>query len=164
MKKSSNIKSIHVNEEISKKAEAVDLELKDIDLKEIIRMGLQDFMFEVGMLAVQQTMAAEVETLAGPRYARNTGNDAQRWGTQQGAVYVNGQKKNIKKPRVMRKVAGKHEELELETYSEFSKPTAMNEAIMAKFWRVYPLETTPVQSTRSLKGTASAKVLLVAER
>ena len=121
-------------------------------------------MFEVGMLAVQQTMAAEVETLAGPRYARNTGNDAQRWGTQQGAVYVNGQKKNIKKPRVMRKVAGKHEELELETYSEFSKPTAMNEAIMAKFWRVYPLETTPVQSTRSLKGTASAKVLIVAER
>jgi hypothetical protein len=40
MKKSSNIKSIHVNEEISKKAAAVDLELKDIDLKEIIRMGL----------------------------------------------------------------------------------------------------------------------------
>lgn len=132
MKKSSNIKSIHVNEEISKKAAAVDLELKDIDLKEIIRMGLQDFMFEVGMLAVQQTMAAEVETLAGPRYARNTGKDAQRWGTQQGLIYVNGQKKNIQKPRVVRKSAGKHEELELETYREFSKPTAMNEAIMAK--------------------------------
>ena len=150
MKKSSNIKSIHVNEEISKKAAAVDLELKDIDLKEIIRMGLQDFMFEVGMLAVQQTMAAEVETLAGPRYARNTGNDAQRWGTQQGAVYVNGQKKNIKKPRVMRKVAGKHEEVELETYSEFSKPTAMNQAIMAKVLAGV--------STRDYAGTVDAVV------
>lgn len=150
MKKSSNIKSIHVNEEISKKAAAVDLELKDIDLKEIIRMGLQDFMFEVGMLAVQQTMAAEVETLAGPRYARNTGNDAQRWGTQQGAVYVNGQKKNIKKPRVMRKVAGKHEEVELETYIEFSKPTAMNQAIMAKVLAGV--------STRDYAGTVDAVV------
>lgn len=113
-------------------------------------MGLQDFMFEVGMLAVQQTMAAEVETLAGPRYARNTGNDAQRWGTQQGAVYVNGQKKNIKKPRVMRKVAGKHEEVELETYSEFSKPTAMNQAIMAKVLAGV--------STRDYAGTVDAVV------
>ena len=107
-------------------------------------------MFEVGMLAVQQTMAAEVETLAGPRYARNTGNDAQRWGTQQGAVYVNGQKKNIKKPRVMRKVAGKHEEVELETYSEFSKPTAMNQAIMAKVLAGV--------STRDYAGTVDAVV------
>jgi len=31
-------------------------------------MGLQDFMFQVGMMAVHETMAAEVETLAGPRY------------------------------------------------------------------------------------------------
>lgn len=132
MKKSSNIKSIHVNEENSKKSAAVALELKDIDLNEVIRMGLQNFMFEVGMLAVQHTMTAEVETLAGPRYARNTGNNAQRWGTQQGLVYVNGQKVNIKKPRVVRKAAGKHEEVELDTYNEFSKPTAMNEAVMAK--------------------------------
>lgn len=56
----------------------------------------------------------------------------QRWGSQQGLVYVNGQKLNIKKPRVVRKSGGKHNEVELETYKEFSKPTAMNEAIMAK--------------------------------
>ncbi len=47
------------------------------------------------MIAVQQTMAAEVATLAGPRYARQTGNDLQRWGNQQGLVYVNGQKVNL---------------------------------------------------------------------
>ncbi len=132
MKKSSNIKSIHVNEEKSKKPASIEFDLKSVNLQEIIRMGLQDFMFEVGMIAVQQTMAAEVETLAGPRYKRDPENDKSRWGTQQGLVYVNGQKVNLDKPRVVRKTATKHEEVELATYKEFSKPTAMNDAIMAK--------------------------------
>jgi putative transposase len=132
MKKSSNVKSIRVNPEISKKPPAIDFDLKDVNLQEVIQMGLQGFMLEVGMIAVQQAMAAEVMTLAGPRYGRNTGNNAQRWGNQQGLVYVNGQKVNIEKPRVVRKSANKHEEVDLKTYKEFSKPTAMNDAIMAK--------------------------------
>lgn len=132
MKKSSTVKSIRVKEENSKKAPAVEFDLKAVDLQEVIRMGLQDFMFEVGMIAVQQAMSAEVETLAGPRYARNPERDLSRWGTQQGLVYVNGQKVNIKKPRVVRKTGKRHEEVELQTYREFSKPTAMNEGIMAK--------------------------------
>ncbi len=148
MKKSSTVKSIHVNEEKSKKTPAIDLELKTVNLQEIIQMGLQDFMFEVGMIAVQQAMAAEVGTLAGPRYARETGNDLQRWGKQQGLVYLNGQKVNISKPRVVRKSASKHEEVELETYKAFSKPTAMNEAIMAKMLAGV--------STRDYAGTIEA--------
>jgi transposase-like protein len=132
MRKSSNVKSIRVNEENSNKAPAVSLELNKVDLDAIIKMGLQDFMFQVGMIAVQQAMAAEVETLAGPRYAHDPGNPIYRWGQQQGCVYVNGQKVNTSKPRVVRKKSGKREEVELQTYKEFSKPTAMNEAIMAK--------------------------------
>lgn len=132
MKKSSNVKPLRVNEDLAKKAPAVDVELKKVDLDAIVKMGLQDFMFQVGMIAVQQAMAAEVETLAGPRYARDPQNPIQRWGTQKGFVYVNGQKVNTKKPRVLRKANGKHSEVELQTYTEFSKPTAMNEAVMAK--------------------------------
>lgn len=60
MNKSSNVKSINVNEEKFKKTPAVDFDLKTVNLQEIIHMGLQDFMFEVGMMAVQQAMAAEV--------------------------------------------------------------------------------------------------------
>ncbi len=133
MRKSSNIKSIHVNEKNSKKAQAIDFNLKEIDLGEVVRMGLQDFMFQVGMIAVQQTMQAEVTTLAGPRYLRDPLNAIDRWGKQQGLVYVNGQKVNTDRPRVIRKTAaGKREEIELKTYKEFSKPSAMNEAVMAK--------------------------------
>ena len=132
MKKSSKIKTIGVKEEISNKAPAVSLELRKVDLDAIIKMGLQDFMFQVGMIAVREVMSAEVETLAGPRYSRDPQNPVHRWGTQQGFVYLNGQKVNTDKPRVVRKNGGKCQEVELQTYSEFSKPTAMNEAIMAK--------------------------------
>lgn len=132
MKKSSKVKPLRVNEEISKKAPAISLELKHLDLDAIIQMGMQDFMFQVGMIAVQQAMAAEVETLAGPRYVRDPENPVHRWGQQQGCVYVNGQKVNTEKPRVRSKKSGKREEIELQTYKEFSKPTAMNETIMAK--------------------------------
>lgn len=132
MKKSSNVKHIHVKEENTKKAPAIDLKVQSLDLQEIVRMGLQGFMMEVGMIAVKQVMEAEVEKLAGPRYGRDPENDKNRWGTQQGLVYVNGQKVNIQRPRVLRKTAGKHTEVELETYKAFSRPDAMNEAVMAK--------------------------------
>jgi len=148
MKKSSNVKSIRVNEEKSKKTPAIEFDLKSVNLQEVIQMGLQSFMFDVGMIAVQQAMAAEVGTLAGPRYARATGNELQRWGKQQGLVYVNGQKVNIEKPRVVGKSAGKHQEVELETYKAFSKPTAMNEAVMAKILAGV--------STRDYAGTIDA--------
>ena len=133
MKKSSNIRNINVNEEKSKESPAVALDLKEVNVEEVVRIGLQDFMFQVGMIAVQQVMQAEVKELVGPRYSRAPGKAVQRWGSQQGAIHVNGQKVSTKRPRVMRKGnGGKRQEVELKSYKEFSKPDAMNEAIMAK--------------------------------
>lgn len=65
MKKSSNVKNIRVKQEEPKKRAAVEIDFKALDLKELIQMGLQDFMFEVCMLAVQQAMDAEVNTCSG---------------------------------------------------------------------------------------------------
>ena len=69
-----------------------------------------------------------------------------------------------KKPRVVRKTAGKHEEVDLETYKEFSKPTAMNEAIMAKVLAVCQCEIMRGPSKRCLTGTASAVARLAVEQ
>jgi len=133
MKKSSNIRPIRVNEDNSQRTPAVALDLKEVDLAAIVKMELNDFMFQVGMLAVKQVMQAEVETVAGPRYSRLPDKSAQRWGTQKGSIFVSGQKVGIDRPRVMGKPKrGKREEVELQTYTAFSKPDAMNEAIMAK--------------------------------
>lgn len=151
MKKASNIKALHVNEEKSQKEPPLALRVKDIDIKAIAQMGLQELMFQVGMMAVQQIMEAEVETLAGPRYSRIPGNNVHRWGSQQGAVQVNGQKVNTQRPRVVKKTKkGKHEEVELETYKQFSKPDAMNDAILAKMLAGV--------STRDYQGTIDAVV------
>lgn len=131
MKKSSNVKSIHVNEENSKKALAFGLDLKEIDLKEVLKMELEEVMFRAGLIAVQQLIEGEVEKLAGPRYSR--GKDINRWGQQQGLLYVGGQKINVERPRVTRKTkTGRRQEVELETYKKFSKPDSMNRAVMAK--------------------------------
>jgi len=150
MKKSSNVQSLRVNEEKSEKTPAIEFDLQKLNLQEVIQMGIQSFMYEVGMIAVQQAMEAEVNTLAGPRYARNTGNELQRWGKQQGLVFLNGQKVNIEKPRVVRKTDKKHQEVDLETCKAFSKPTAMNEAIMSKMLAGV--------STRDYAGTIDAVI------
>lgn len=131
MKKSSKVRSISVNEENSKKALAFGVDLKEIDLKEVLKMELDEVMFRAGLIAVQQLIEAEVEKLAGPRYSR--GKEINRWGQQAGLLYVDGQKINVDRPRVSRKnKTGGRQEVELQTYKKFSKPDAMNKAVMAK--------------------------------
>lgn len=133
MKKSSNVKGLTVNEENSKKAAAFGIYIKEIDLQAAVQMELEEVMFRAGLIAVRQIIEAEVEKLVGPRYARRTGKDLHRWGEQQGVLYVGGQKINVQKPRVTRKMKdGRRQEVELETYKQFSKPSAMNKAVMAK--------------------------------
>ena len=133
MRKSSNVRAITVNEENSKKSLPFGLDLSQIDLKEVIKMELDEVMFRAGLIAVQQLIEAEVNKLVGPRYSRSPGKDIHRWGQQQGLLYVGGQKINVDRPRVTRKKkAGGRQEVELETYKQFSKPGAMNKAVMAK--------------------------------
>lgn len=131
MNKSSNVRNISVKEENSKKAAAFGIDLTEIDLKEVLKMELDEVMFRAGLITVQQLIEAEVEKLAGPRYSR--GKEINRWGQQQGLLYVDGQKINVDRPRVSRKTkTGRRQEVELETYKKFSKPDAMNKAVMAK--------------------------------
>lgn len=131
MKKSSNVRNISVNEENAKKALAFGIDLKEVDLEEVLKMELNEVMFKSGLITVQRLIEAEVERLAGPRYSR--GGAADRWGHQQGVLYVDGQKINFPKPRVTRKAKdGNRQEVKLKTYKQFSKPDAMNKAIMAK--------------------------------
>jgi hypothetical protein len=78
MNKSSNVRNISVNEENSKKAASFGLDLKNIDLEEVLKLELSELMFRAGLSTVQRLIEAEVEKLASPRYSR--GGDAHRWG------------------------------------------------------------------------------------
>ena len=126
MKKSSTIKQLRVKPEETRAA--LSVQLQEIDLNQVVKVGLEELMFQTGMLLVQQVMEAEAKTLAGARYERGPDKNHYRWGSQNGAIYVQGQKKTVSRPRLMKKekVNGKLKEVELETYKAFSKPDSMN--------------------------------------
>jgi hypothetical protein len=92
MSKSSTVRRITVNEENSKKGAAFGIDVKEFDLQSVIKMGLEEVMFQAGLIAVQQLIEAEVHKLVGPRYSRTPGKAVHRWGEQKGLLYVGGQK------------------------------------------------------------------------
>ena len=94
-------------------------------------MGLEEVMFQAGLIAVQQLIEAEVEKLAGPRYSRSPEKMCTD-GVSNRAIHVGGQKIRQSPEGHCAKASGKRQEVEIKTYKEFSKPDAMNKAIMAK--------------------------------
>ncbi|HET7631170.1 MAG TPA: transposase [Gemmatimonadaceae bacterium] len=75
----------------------------------------------LGLRAVEDALLTEVETLAGPRYARGDAHPAVvRWGAQAGSIYLADQKLPIQVPRVRDRTAGA--ELPLATYAALQTP------------------------------------------
>lgn len=79
------------------------VQLQDVDLVQVLRLGLEEFIFQAGMLLVHQVMEAEAESLAGRRYERGEDKGHYRWGSQKSSIYLQGQKKTISRPLVMKK-------------------------------------------------------------
>ncbi len=75
----------------------------------------------LGLRAVEEALLAEVDALAGPRYARDDAQPAVvRWGAQPGAIYLADQKLPIQVPRVRDRAA--RCELPLATYAALQTP------------------------------------------
>jgi transposase-like protein len=75
----------------------------------------------LGLKAVEESLRAEVNELAGPRYQRADGRPGVvRWGKQLGSIYLADQKVGITVPRVRDRVAGV--ERPLATYVQFQTP------------------------------------------
>ena len=65
----------------------------------------------------------EAEMLCGKRYER--GNEYARWGTEEGSIYLGGQKVGIKRPRVR----GPQGEVVLKTYEKHRNPAIFEERV-----------------------------------
>ena len=95
------------------------------------RVELIQALIPLGLEAVGEVLAREVEELAGPRYSRCGGQPGQhRWGYQAGSVYLGEQKLPISRPRV-RKDKGKME-VPLETYTKLQQPQRAEELVFKK--------------------------------
>ena len=103
-------------------------ELKEIlgpNFESAIRDGFANVFAQLGVMFAEALIHGEVDSLCGPKYSRKQNGEAVRWGSQRGAISVQGVKQPIERPRV-RTPDGK-DEIDLETYTAFSKKDALRE-------------------------------------
>lgn len=78
--------------------------------------------------AFWQIMAEEVEALCGPRYAPDADSPFYRAGSEKGSVYLEGEKEEIRRPRVRHPEQG---EVTLESYRAASSQAGLFEEVVA---------------------------------
>lgn len=77
--------------------------------------------------AFWQMMAEEVEALCGPRYRPDGSSDYRRAGSERGSVYLDGDKEEVRRPRVRHQSGG---EVPLESYRAASSQEGLFEQIV----------------------------------
>jgi putative transposase len=108
-------------------------ELKEVlgpDFETAIRSGVVEYFARAGRAVAEALIAGEVENLCGQKHSRKRNGEAVRWGSQPGAITIRGVKEPIEKPRV-RTADGKNE-IDLETYTAFSKKDALREEAIVR--------------------------------
>jgi len=95
------------------------------------RIALIQALIPLGLQAVEEVLQQEVQTLAGPRYARSDGAPhLVRWGRQQGSVYLADQKLPMQVPRVRNRQAAI--EVPLQSYTRLQQPRAADEGVLRR--------------------------------
>ncbi len=94
------------------------------------KIALIQALIPVGLMHIEDVLEQEVVALAGERYKRNGIAGYDRWGKQQGSVYITDQKVPITVPRV--RDTSKGNEVRLSTYSKFQEPTEGSEDKLMK--------------------------------
>jgi putative transposase len=129
VKKSSGKNTKNVN--LEKLRSSINLDLKRVDLNQIVKCEMENFGLQLGLLVIEQFMLAEVEQLTGPKYSREEEGDIGRWGSQRGSIVLGAQKTPVSKPRVRKRLAdGSTEEVPLETYAAFNNPKTLSKSVL----------------------------------
>lgn len=92
------------------------------------RLAAIQMLIPLGLKAVAEELAAEVESLAGPRYSR--GGTMDRHGSNAGSVYLGDQKARTRVPRVRRKDI--EEEVPLVCYQRLQEPRLIEEMALKR--------------------------------
>lgn len=85
------------------------------------KIAMIQALIPIGLMHIEELLQQEVEGLAGERYKRKGIAGYDRWGKQQGSVYITDQKVPITVPRV--RDTSKGNEIKLTSYSKFQEPT-----------------------------------------
>ena len=89
------------------------------------KVALIQALIPIGLMHIEDLLQQEVIALAGERYKREGVAGYDRWGKQQGSVYITDQKVPITVPRIRDTSNGK--EVRLSSYGKFQTPTEETE-------------------------------------
>jgi len=115
-----------------RKAKAVEvMKLNEYGALEVdSRVALIQELIPIGLMHIAEELKREVEELAGERYQRGGIRGYDRWGEQEGSVYILDQKIPIKVPRV--RDTSNHREVSISTYKKLQQPTGKAEDKLLK--------------------------------
>lgn len=122
------------------------------------RVGLIQMLVPVGLVAVEDEMQAEVQSLAGSRYQR--GGSVDRWGYNGGSVYLGDQRVAVRVPRVRNRLT--NQEIPLASYDGLQNPQIIDELTLQRVLkgisqRHYEEAAIQVPSTFGIKKTSVSK-------
>ena len=100
------------------------------DFKRIIKEGVLEYGQMGARLLYELLMAAEVTTLCGEPYERNSGRQGSRWGSEPGKARAGGGKTTVERPRV--RTSNGESEIPLESYEALNKTELLTEALLAR--------------------------------
>jgi len=116
-KKNIRISSFEAAESHFRDADGSLIDPQELLLRELLPTAVQAFFKE---------LEAEVNELCGARYSHGCGTTA-RWGSEEGSVYLGGQKVAIKRPRV--RDYAKKKEVPLSSYHRYRDPKIFEERV-----------------------------------
>lgn len=112
-----------------------------------VKMSVIQELIPLGLKAVAEELNNEVKRLAGEKHSR--GGSIDRWGRQNGSVYLRDQKFPIRVPRVRDTVT--HQEVPLQTYQRLQEPSNDDESMRRL---LHGLSTHKYQESSSLAAEA----------
>ncbi len=92
------------------------------------RIAMIQMLIPLGLDAIRDILAQEVEALAGKRYDRND-SPLTRWGSNPGSAYLGGQKVELKVPRVRNKKT--NQEVPLGSYEALQNTSVIDSSILS---------------------------------
>lgn len=98
-------------------------EVVQFGLPGVVRQGLREVIFELGMRSVLAMLEQEREALCGPRHKQGGERRAWRYGYADGELVLGGRLASVRRPRVR----DEHGEVQLPSWAVFSERDPLNE-------------------------------------
>jgi putative transposase len=135
-------------------------QLRLIELKEVVRQELREFVVSAGMMALAEVLEDERTEACGPRYRHQPARTARRAGHVRGELVMGGRRVRVKRPRA-RTVDGR--EVELPSWKHFSVEDPLHERALTQMLvgvstRKYERSLEPLAEPVEERGTSKSAV------